>query len=365
MTSVFIPPTEFAGESPSLPPPLPSHPPSPPAVPGFRNDVNWYTLQQELVYANSGFTLGDAYDRCRPFASSIRTSFEGASTTLIPAPPECGDDFMVVNCGYVAPREVIQEFNKWVATSPLPPNPKACAPMQVVRTGVRQFPTLQPPPLPPPPDMPPQPPRPPPAPGPSPPPPPPSSPPMPPHGPPPPGEPPLPPLAPPSPPPLPTPPPQPPRSPQSTQVLNEMLCHPTCVSDAPPLPTPSRLDVRHFGPLTYLSSLGCASRSRGRWTTSSRSTTSTRRTAAERFTQSKSFPTDVSSPSRRLIRLLTLPLPCAASAPSIRTRCSIWWTCLPPPLLPRSPLLTSSPSSPSSGSWRREASPTDWTSPPR
>ena len=229
MTSVFIPPTEFPANSPSVPPPSPFSPPSPPAFPGFRNDVNWYTLQQEFIFENSNFTLGEAYDRCRPLASSIRASFENAHTALTEAPPECGTHFRVISCGYVAPKEVIEEFNKWVSTSPLAVNSEACLPMQIVRSGPRQIPIAAPPPTPPPPDAPPAPPNPPPLPGPSPPPPPPSVPPLPPGSPPPPGEPPLPPQAPPSPPPLPAPPPDPPRSPQNVQVLNEMLCHPTCV----------------------------------------------------------------------------------------------------------------------------------------
>ena len=226
----FVPQSEFASP---FPPPLPSAPPpppSPPANPGFRNTNLFFALTQEYISGAELFTLGDAFDRCRPLASSIQTTLEGNEVSLLPAPSACGTDYKVLSCGYTAPESVIKLFVDWVRTNPLEDNPKACMQMTLARTGLKQVPLYHPPPSPPMPSDPPRPPIPPPKPGPSPPPPPPSPPPLPPGGPPPPGTPPNPPTPPPSPPPNPAPPPDPPRSPQNIQSINELLCHPTCVS---------------------------------------------------------------------------------------------------------------------------------------
>jgi hypothetical protein len=223
-----VPQDRFASPFPPPLPSLPPVPPSPPAQPGFRNGDLFFTLLQEFVQPGTT-TFSDAADRCKPLASSIQPSVEASSYALVDAPSTCKPGFLVLSCGYNAPRNVITDFNQWVDTNPLGVNPNACMQMRRVRTGVKQIPIDVPPPPPPSPLLPPIPPSPPPGAGPSPPPPPPSPPPLPPHGPPPPGEPPTPPLLPPSPPPNPTPPPNPPRSPQSLQLLNAPLCHPTCV----------------------------------------------------------------------------------------------------------------------------------------
>lgn len=226
---IGIPNDAYTSPSPPPVPFSPPPPPAPPATPGFRRTDLFFTLTQEFV--NPGTTtFSDAADRCRPLASSIHPSFETHATALTDPPAGCPDNFMVISCGYTAPREVILSYNDWVNTEPLAANPNACMSMTMVRTGVKEVPIDAPPPMPPSPDAPPAPPRPPPKPAPDPPPPPPSPPPMPPHGPPPPGEPPLPPTFPPSPPPDPAPPPAPPKSPQGIQIINEALCHPTCVS---------------------------------------------------------------------------------------------------------------------------------------
>ena len=219
----FVPQSEFASP---FPPPLPSAPPpppSPPANPGFRNTNLFFALTQEYISGSELFTLGDAFDRCRPLASSIQTTLEGNEVSLLPAPSACGTDYKVLSCGYTAPESVIKQFVEWVSTNPLENNPAACMQMTLARTGLKQVPLYHPPPSPPMPSDPPRPPIPPPKPGPSP-------PPLPPGGPPPPGTPPNPPTYPPSPPPNPAPPPDPPRSPQNIQSINELLCHPTCVS---------------------------------------------------------------------------------------------------------------------------------------
>ena len=226
----FVPGSEFASPNPPPLPSFPPPPPSPPANPGFRTTSLYYSIVQAYIPAGATFTLGDAFDMCQPLASSIKASLDAESTSLLPAPSSCGNGYSVVSCGYVAPDTVINLFNDWVNTNPFPENANACMQLRLARTGNKQVPLYTPPPSPPMPADPPRPPIPPPKPGPSPPPPPPCPPPIPPGGPPPPGLPPNPPGYPPSPPPNPAPPPDPPRSPQNVQVLNEMLCHPTCVS---------------------------------------------------------------------------------------------------------------------------------------
>ena len=224
-----VPQDRFASP---LPPPLPSQPPLtpfPPANPGFRNGELFFTLLQEFVQPGTT-TYDDAADRCKPLASSIHPSIQTSAYALVDAPSTCETGFAVISCAYTAPREVISEFNTWVDSNPLAPNPDGCMQMRRVRTGVDQIPNEVPPPPRPYPLFPPAPPSPPPGPGPSPPPPPPSPPPLSPHCPPLPGEPPPPPGLPPSIPPNPAPPPSPPRSPQSVQLLNAALCHPSCVS---------------------------------------------------------------------------------------------------------------------------------------
>jgi len=223
-----VPQDDFASP---LPPPLPSPPPLPPfppTHPGFRHGQFFFTLLQEFVQPGTT-TFDDAADRCKPLASSVHPSLEASSYALVDPPSTCEPGFLVVTCGYAAPRDVIAQFNDWVETRPLTTNPNACMQMKRVRSGPQEIPIHIPPPPPPSPDHPPAPPCPPPGEGPSPPPPPPGSPPTPPIGPPPPSVPPTPP----SPPPLlplsPAAPPQPPRSPQSVQLLTEELCHPTCV----------------------------------------------------------------------------------------------------------------------------------------
>lgn len=228
-SSIPIPTDQFNSPSPPPLPFPPPPPPYPPAAPGFRHTNLYFTLTQEFVLTGTT-TFNDAADRCRPLASSIHPSFDTPATALSDAPVSCGTDYMVISCGYTAPRDVIKRYNEWVATGPLETNSNACVGMKLVRTGMKEVPILFPPPVPPSPDFPPTPPHPPPKPGPSPPPPPPSPPPTPPGGPPPPAIPPLPPSPPPLPPPNPAPPPAPPRTPQNVQVLNEALCHATCVS---------------------------------------------------------------------------------------------------------------------------------------
>jgi hypothetical protein len=229
MTNLLnVPQDQFASP---LPPPLPSPPPLPPfppAAPGFRHSDLFFTLLQEFVQPGTT-TYDDAADRCKPLSSSIHPSLDASTHALVDAPSACKPGFLVLSCGYTAPRDVIPEFNQWVDTSPLRVNPNACMQMHRVRTGVKQVPINDPPPPPPSPRLPPVPPSPPPGAGPSPPPPPPNPPPLPPDQPPPPNEPPTPPVPPPTLPPNPAPPPDPPRSPQSVQLLNEPLCHPTCV----------------------------------------------------------------------------------------------------------------------------------------
>lgn len=213
------------------PPPLPFSPPpppQPPADPGFRNTELYFTLTQELVKNGTTF-FDDAADRCRPLASSIHPEIGTFATSLLDAPASCGTNYEVISCGYTAPRDIITLFNNWVNTGPLEDNPNACMSMRVARTGIKQVPIIHPPPTPPSSDYPPVPPRPPPKPGPSPPPPPPSPPPEPPHGPLPPDQPPSPPTTPPSPPPNPATPPAPPKTPTNVQVINEAMCHATCV----------------------------------------------------------------------------------------------------------------------------------------
>ena len=213
------------------PPQLPFQPPHPPAVPTHIVGSQYFTLTQEYIghKASVNFTIDDARSRCRPLADSIQTTLTNAATALITHPPECLGTFMVVSCSYTAPRAIIDQYNDWVSTRPLPLSEFACMQMTLARSGVVQLPTNFPPPpthIP----RPPVPPFPPPQPGPSPPPPPPAPPPLPPGSPPPPH---LPPFFPP-PPPLPpapdSPPPLPPRPPTTTQILNEAVCHPTCVS---------------------------------------------------------------------------------------------------------------------------------------
>lgn len=225
---VDIPSDAFLSPSPPPTPFVPPPPPAPPATPGFRTTDLYFTLAQEFVHRNST-TYDAAADRCRPLASSIHASLDLHTAALVDAPASCQAAFDVISCGYVAPREVIASFNAWLATDPLVPNPHACKKMAVVRTGVDQVAINRPPPTPPLPGTPPAPPLPPPKPAPDPPPPPPSPPPTPPHGPPPPSAPPLPPLPPPLHPPNPAVPPAPPKAPSSVQVINEALCHPTCV----------------------------------------------------------------------------------------------------------------------------------------
>lgn len=226
-----IPNDVFQSPFPPPPPFSPPPPPKPPATPAFRQTDQYFTLLQEFVLPGTT-TYNDAADRCRPLAASIHPAFESGATALVDS-AGCPDGFMVISCGYTAPREVILQFNEWVDTSPLPSNPNACVPMAAVRTGIQEVPQNYPPPLPPSPEAPPHPPTPPPAPTPLPPPPPPSPPPLPPGTPSPPATPPLPPAPPPSPPPNPAPPPAPPRSPQNVQVLNEALCHASCVRAKP------------------------------------------------------------------------------------------------------------------------------------
>ena len=225
--SIQIPRDSYASPQPPPPPFAPPPPPRPPATPAFRQTDLYFSIVQEYVNPETT-TYTDAVDRCRPLASSIHPEISTSATALLEPPVECPDGFQVISCGYTAPRDVITSFNQWVSTSPLSPNPNACWPMSIVRTGIKEVPINYPPPSPPMPSAPPAPPFPPPKPAPDPPPPPPSPPPLPPHGPPPPGEPPLPPIPPPSPPPNPAPPPAPPKSPQSVQVINEALCHASC-----------------------------------------------------------------------------------------------------------------------------------------
>jgi len=227
-----VPPNLFAPPPSPLPPPPPNAPPLPPNLPGTATTNMHFSLVQELVVADST-NLEMARVRCAPLASSIFASYDSSASALLPDDGRCGGAYDVISCGYVAPVDVIAAFNAWVGTSPLPPNPNACVGLRVARTGVRTVATLAPPTTPPSPSAPPHPPHPPPAPGPSPPPPPPLPPPTPPTTPPPPDAPPSPPAGPPSTPPPPSqppPPPVPPRTPQRVQVINEALCHPTCVS---------------------------------------------------------------------------------------------------------------------------------------
>lgn len=227
-TTLKVDGVNFVSPPPPSPPGSPPPPPLPPAAPGFRNTGNRVAWLQELV--GPSYTEVQAFDRCKPLASSIHASLDSASYALVTAPSSCPANYKVVTCTYDAPPEVINQFVAWVQTPDfLPSNGDACHSMRLVREDWSKRPTHNPPPPPPAPSRPPASDAPPPMDGPKPPPPPPNPPPVPPTSPPPPGEPPSPPTTPPSEPPPPLPPPNPPRAPQSVQAINEALCHPTCV----------------------------------------------------------------------------------------------------------------------------------------
>jgi hypothetical protein len=234
---LFVPPENFAKPPPPSPPTPPPPPPLPPADPGTAHTGSKYSILQEFVGAL--FTADQAADRCKPLASKIRASLHDSTYALLSAPGACrGVAYQVLTCAYDGPPQVIQKFNAWVQTPdflPLnPDDPDACMPMTLARTGWRTRALYDPPPPPPGPSRPPATAAPPPLPGPSPPPPPPRPPPEPPADPPPPGRPPVPPPSPPPPPLPPLPPPNPPKEPQSTQLINEALCHATCVRASAP-----------------------------------------------------------------------------------------------------------------------------------
>ena len=141
---IGIPNDAYTSPSPPPVPFSPPPPPAPPATPGFRRTDLFFTLTQEFV--NPGTTtFSDAADRCRPLASSIHPSFETHATALTDPPAGCPDNFMVISCGYTAPREVILSYNDWVNTEPLAANPNACMSMTMVRTGVKEVPIDAPP----------------------------------------------------------------------------------------------------------------------------------------------------------------------------------------------------------------------------
>lgn len=213
---------------PSPPPPKPPpSPPRPPAAPGYAVAGTWFAVTQEYVFKGST-TPKDAVDRCKPLAKSIHSEIARASHGLV-GRGDCDSDYHVISCSYVSDKPTIDAYADWVKSNPLPPNPNACAPMQLARTGMTMYPMYEPPPSPPPLPTPPAPPTPPPIDKPPPPPPPPSSPPLPPSTPPLPSTPPHSPSPPPAPPPSPEPPPGGPRAPVSYQSINHHLCHPTCV----------------------------------------------------------------------------------------------------------------------------------------
>lgn len=244
-----LPADIYLSPPPPFPPWAPPRPPYPPALPGHTALAGlYYSLVQEYVPAGT-ITFDQAAERCYPLASSVHPALQTSAFALIPVPSSCGSNFEVISCSYVAPEAVITQFNEFVKTNPLEDNPNACLQMTFVRTGFAQGATVSPPPSPPLPDPPPAPPRPPPMEGPHPPPPPPSPPPIPPTSPPaptPPVEP------PPSPPPPPVQPPVPPREPQSVQVINEPLCHATCVSAYALLSRTRALDVLRFSSMDSL-----------------------------------------------------------------------------------------------------------------
>ena len=224
---------------PSPPPPGgPPPPPFPPALPNHVQSGSYYALLQEYVGVGST-TLAEARERCRPLSQRVHSEVHSGRAHGLAArtPLACGDDFDVISCAYTATQSTIDAFIAWVNTNPLAPNPNACLPLQLVRTGAlsASVPTennnvVATPPLPP------GPPLPPPQPGPSPPPPPPSLPPTPLTPPRPPPEEPLPtpsPPRPPEPPSSPPAPPAPPRQPGTTQLIDEALCHSTCVRAQP------------------------------------------------------------------------------------------------------------------------------------
>lgn len=230
-------PLQF-GPPPFPPPPnAPPPPPASPALPGHALGGMSYATGQ--AFLSNSITTQQAYAHCAPLAQSIRAEVGSYHHALTAAPTECGNDYTVVTCSYTASSSTIDAFIAWMNTSPLinNPLPGECMPFRIVRTGTVQYATESPPPLPPTPPTPSPPPdhpSPPPLAGPSPPPPPPSSPPTPPL--PytnrlPPLSPPLPPSSPPLPPNSPPPPslpPLPPKAPQTTQYINEALCHTTC-----------------------------------------------------------------------------------------------------------------------------------------
>ena len=223
-----IPSDTYLSPPPPVPPSLPPLPPVPPAMPGHMATGLYYTLTQEYVRANTT-NFHQAAKRCYPLASSVHPALDASAYALLRAPAACGTDYQVITCSYSAPQAVIERYNTWLDTSPLEANPDACMPMTFARSRLAESAIVSPPPSSPLPGSPPTPPRPPPEEGPRPPPPP-SPPPALPAGPPPPGTPPVPPIPPPCPPPLPAEPPAPPHAPQSIQLINEPLCHPTCVS---------------------------------------------------------------------------------------------------------------------------------------
>ena len=197
-------------------------PPSPPVFPNFRYGNLYYAVVQEI--RTTLVSQQDAIARCALLSESASATVEPLSFALVDS-SECSafENATVVSCTFTSSQTVVNEFVRWVSSSPLEQLPEICAATQVAKTS-RVVVDLNPsPPNPPfPPDAPHQPPRP----LPSPPPPPPSSPPTPPHFPSPPD---APPMLPPSPPNPPFDPPLPPSPPQMRQIAAENLCHPTCV----------------------------------------------------------------------------------------------------------------------------------------
>jgi hypothetical protein len=185
---------QFASPPPPLEPPPPRPPPRPPAFPGHAYGDRQYAILQELV-RGSNANASAAADRCKSLATSVRSELSPASHALVSPGGNCGSAYQVITCSYQSDSATIANFVEWVAGEPLRPNPVACVPMQLVRTGVAQYATVPPPPTVPDYPSPPQPPAPPPLPVPSPP-----------------------------------PPPLPPAEPSSSKYINEPVCHATCVS---------------------------------------------------------------------------------------------------------------------------------------
>lgn len=220
---------QFASPPPPLPPPPPRPPPRPPAFPGYAYGDAQFVILQELV-SGSSTSSSQASERCKPLAKSVRSELASQGAALVAPGANCPAAYGVITCSYQSDSATVARFVEWVASEPLAPNPDACVPMQVVRTGVVQYSTVPPPPLEPHTPSPPQPPGVPPLPVPSPPPPPPSPPPSPPLQPTP-GVPPPAPLPPPlQPPQPPLPPPFPPSDPSTSQYISEPMCHATCVA---------------------------------------------------------------------------------------------------------------------------------------